>query len=85
MNKNYFNDTKVKESLKDNQLREATNNLESIFVKKMLEIAYKNSNIAGKGPGHEIIKSMYIDELSKVGSGSIGISQMIYDSLKDKR
>jgi len=82
MNKKYFNNQKIKNNLNNEKLKTSTDNLESVFIKNMLSIAYKDSNIAGSGPGNDIIKDMYLNELSKSGEGSLGISKMIYENLK---
>lgn len=77
-------DPLLNQKLKNIELKEATDAFESIFVKKMLDIAYKNSSIGGTGPGKDIIKGMYLDELSKSSSGNIGISKILYNNLKGK-
>jgi len=71
----------IMENKENKELKKATDNFEAIYVKKMLEIAYRNSDVGGTGPGKEIIKGMYLDAISNSGQGSIGISKMLYDSL----
>jgi len=67
---------------KKDKLKETTNQFEAIYVKKMLDIAYRDSSLGGTGPGKEIIKDMYLDELSKSSNGSFGISSILYKNLK---
>jgi len=76
-----YNNVNMKKPTINAKLKESTDAFEAIYVKKMLDIAYKNSNIGGTGPGKEIIKSMYLDAISKSGEGSIGISKLLYDNL----
>jgi Rod binding domain-containing protein len=65
----------------DTKLKKATDGFEAIYVRKMLENAFKDSSIGGTGPGKDIIKSMYLDAISNSGNGSMGISKMLYDNL----
>ena len=41
--------------------------------------------MAGEGTGSEIIKGMYTDALSQNSSGSLGISDMLYKFLSEKK
>lgn len=65
----------------DMGIKKSTDAFEAIFVKRILDVAYKNSSIGGTGPGKEIIKGMYLDELSKSSNGTMGISKMLYNNL----
>ena len=69
----------------DKALRDVTNNFEAFFMNKILETSLKSSNIAGEGTGSDIIKSMYTDALSRNSSGSLGISDMLYNFLSEKK
>jgi len=69
----------------NNKLREASDSFESFFVQQMLEISTKNLHLAGEGTGSEIIKGMYIETISRTSSGGVGISDMIYNYLKDQQ
>jgi len=41
----------------------------------------RSTNIAGEGAGSDIIKSMYIQSIADSSSGSLGISDMLFDFL----
>jgi len=69
----------------DSSLREVCNNFEAFFMNQILETSLKSSNVAGEGTGSEIIKGMYTDALSQNSSGSLGISDMLYKFLSEKK
>jgi len=72
-----------KSKVGDNKLKEACDDFEAFFMQQFLEISLKNSKIAGEGVGSEIIKGMYAESLSKVGGGSVGISDILYKYLSE--
>ncbi len=69
----------------DQSLREVCNDFESFFMNQILETSLKSSNLAGEGTGSEIFKSMYTDALSKKSAGTLGISDMLYKFLSEKK
>ena len=69
----------------DKALKDVSDNFESFFMNQILEISLKSSNFAGNGTGSDIIKSMYTDALSQEASGSLGISDMLYKFLSEKK
>ena len=69
----------------DKALRDVANSFEAFFMNQILETSLKTSSIAGEGTGSEIIKSMYTDALSQNSSGSLGISDMLYNFLSEKK
>jgi len=69
----------------DKELREVCNSFESFFMNQILEVSLKSSKMAGEGTGSEIIKGMYTDALSQKSSGSLGISEMLYKFLSEKK
>jgi len=69
----------------DKSLRSVCNNFESFFMNQILETSLKSSDIAGKGTGSDIIKGMYTDALSQKSAGSLGISDMLYKFLSEKK
>jgi Rod binding domain-containing protein len=69
----------------DNELIDVCNSFESFFMNQILEVSLKSSKIAGEGTGSEIIKGMYTDALSQESSGSLGISDMLYTFLSEKK
>jgi len=69
----------------DKSLRKVCNDFEAFFMNQILETSLKSSNIAGEGTGSEIFKSMYTDSLSQKSAGSMGISDMLYKFLSEKK
>ncbi|MDC0932357.1 rod-binding protein [Arcobacteraceae bacterium] len=69
----------------DDALRSVANDFESFFMNQILEASLKSSSIAGEGSGSDIIKGMYTDALSQESSGSLGISDMLYKFLSEKK
>ncbi|PIF04107.1 MAG: hypothetical protein CSA86_03160 [Arcobacter sp.] len=82
---NSFEDLKNKNIKSDKALKEVCNNFESFFMNQILETSLKSSKLAGEGIGSDIIKSMYTDALSQKSSGSLGISDMLYKFLSEKK
>ena len=69
----------------DKALRAVTDDFESFFMNQILETSLKSSKMAGEGTGADIIKGMYTDALSQNSSGSLGISDMLYKFLSEKK
>lgn len=69
----------------DKALREVANNFEAFFMNQILETSLKTSSIAGESAGSDIIKSMYTDAISQQSAGSLGISDMLYNFLSEKK
>lgn len=82
---NSYDDIKSKNLKDDKSLRDVCNNFEAFFMNQILETSLKSSKIAGEGTGSEIIKGMYTDALSQKSSGSLGISDMLYKFLSEKK
>ena len=80
-----YDNIKNKNLNDDKSLRDVCNNFEAFFMNQILETSLKSSNIAGEGTGSEIIKGMYTDALSQKSSGSLGISDMLYKFLSEKK
>jgi len=73
----------------DTLLKEQTDKFEAFFLKQILDIAL-NSNDDEKGlyekdAGDKIYKSMYNDTMSNALSGNLGLSEMLYNYLKENR
>lgn len=66
-------------------LKEVCNDFEAFFMNHLLETSLKSSKIAGEGTGSEIIKGMYTDAVSKTSAGTMGISDMLYKFLSEKK
>ncbi|MGB3751479.1 MAG: rod-binding protein [Arcobacteraceae bacterium] len=69
----------------DESLRDVCNDFESFFMNQILTTSLKSSKMAGEGTGSDIIKGMYTDALSQESSGSLGISDMLYKFLSEKK
>ena len=70
------------ENIKDNeQLKEVCNSFESFFLNQIMDVSLRSNNIAGEGPGSDIIKGMYTQSVADNASGSLGISNMLYEFL----
>jgi len=69
----------------DKELKDVCNSFESFFMNQILEVSLKSSKMAGEGTGSDIIKGMYTDALSQKSSGSLGISDMLYTFLSEKK
>ncbi len=69
----------------DKALKDVCNSFESFFMNQILEVSLKSSKMAGEGTGSDIIKGMYTDALSQKSSGSLGISDMLYKFLSEKK
>lgn len=67
---------------KDNeQLKKVCNDFESFFLNQIMDVSLKDTKIAGEGPGSDIIKGMYTQAVADSSSGSLGISNMLYEFL----
>lgn len=67
-------------------LKKQTDQFEAIILKQLLDASMKDENtLFGKDPGDKIYNSMYREEVSKIGAGSMGISQMLFDYLSEGR
>ena len=74
--------SKIKtDDLENEQLRKVSNDFEAFFLKKIMDSSLKSVDVAGKAPGSDIIKGMYTDNISNTATGSLGISDMLYDFL----
>ncbi len=69
----------------DADLRKVSNDFEAFFMNQILQTSLKTSKIAGEGTGSDIIKGMYTDALSQNSAGSLGISDMLYKFLSEKK
>lgn len=89
LNANYsapFSQTKSQAS--DAVLKEQTDKFEAFFLKQVLDIAMNSEEENGlfeKDAGDKIYKSMYNDTMSSALSGGLGLSQMLFDYLKEGR
>jgi len=70
-------------NLEDEQLRKVSNDFEAFFLKQIMDISLKSTNVAGEGPGSDIVKGMYTQTITDNAAGSMGISDMLYKFLSE--
>ena len=63
------------------QLKKVCNDFESFFLNQIMDVSLRDTKIAGEGTGSDIIKGMYTQALADNSSGSLGISNMLYEFL----
>jgi peptidoglycan hydrolase FlgJ len=72
-------------------LKEQTDKFEAFFLKQILDIALNSEegddekSLFPKDAGDKIYKSMYNDTMSSALSGNLGLSEMLYNYLKEGR
>jgi Rod binding domain-containing protein len=72
--------------LEDSQLREKTDQFESIILKTLLDVSMQDSNkLFGEDPGDKIYQSMFREEISKISAGGLGISETLFNYLKEQQ
>ena len=72
------------EDIKDEEtLRKVSNDFESFFLNQILDVSLRSTNIAGEAAGSDIIKSMYVQSIADSSSGTLGISDMLFDFLSN--
>ncbi|MBU3015513.1 rod-binding protein [Poseidonibacter lekithochrous] len=69
------------DNLEDKELREVANSFESFFLNQIMDVSLKSTKIAGEGPGSDIIKGMYLQNIADSSAGTFGISDMLYEFL----
>lgn len=72
-------------NVEDARIRQVSNEFESFFLQQLMDISLKSTNIAGEGAGSDIIKGMYTETLSRNSAGTMGISDMLYKYLSEKK
>jgi len=84
----YANATKVPTKIDTNndiKLKEQTDKFEAFFIKKILDVSIKHDNkLFSKDAGDKIYNSMYNDAISNAMGGKFGISEILFDFLKQK-
>ncbi len=80
---NKFDDVKQNnlENKDDKQLRDVCNSFESFFINQIMDVSLRDTNIAGEAAGSDIIKGMYTQAVADNSTGSLGISNMLYEFL----
>lgn len=78
-----FNNIK-EENLKNKdseQLKKVCNDFESFFLNQIMDVSLRSTKVAGEGAGSDIIKGMYMQSIADNSTGSLGISNMLYEFL----
>ena len=65
----------------EEQLKNVCNDFESFFINQIMDVSLRDTNIAGEGSGSDIIKGMYTQSVADNSTGSLGISNMLYEFL----
>lgn len=72
-------------NLEGEALRKVSDDFESFFIQQLLNVSLKSTNVAGEGSGSDIIKGMYTEAISMESKGTIGISDMLYNFLSERK
>jgi len=71
-------------NMEDEAIRKVADDFEAFFLQQLMDISLKDVNIAGEGSGSDIIKGMYTEAISKQSSGTVGISDLLYNFLAEQ-
>jgi Rod binding domain-containing protein len=66
-------------------LKNVCNDFEAFFVNQLLDISLKSTKVAGQGVGADIIKGLYTQSISQQSSGNLGISEILYNFLSERK
>lgn len=69
------------DNLENEQLKKVSDEFEAFFLKQIMDISLKSTKVAGEAAGSDIIKGMYTQAVSDSSTGSLGISNMLYEFL----
>ena len=76
----------INKDVDDTALRAQTDQFEALLLKTLLDTSMKDEDpLYGKDAGDKIYKSMYRDEIAKVSSGGFGLSELLFNFLKENR
>ncbi|MCB9097481.1 MAG: rod-binding protein [Arcobacter sp.] len=78
---NKFDNLKTENIQDDKALRKVSDDFEAFFMNQIMDISLRSTNVAGEGAGSDIVKGMYLQSISDNATGSLGISDMIYEFL----
>ena len=68
-------------NLENEEIRQVANDFEAFFLNQIMDVSLKSTKVAGEGPGSDIIKGMYMQNIADNSAGSFGISNMLYEFL----
>ena len=63
------------------QLKKVCDDFESFFLNQIMDVSLRSNKIAGEGAGSDIVKGMYMQSIAENSTGSLGISNMLYEFL----
>jgi Rod binding domain-containing protein len=76
----------VNKDVDDAALKAQTDKFESLMLKTLLDTSMKDEDpLYGKSPGDKIYKSMYREQVAEVSSGGFGLSELLFNFLKENR
>ena len=76
----------INKDVDDVALRQQTDKFESLLLKTLLDTSMKDEDpLYGKDAGDKIYKSMYREKLSEVASGCFGLSELLFNYLKQNQ
>jgi len=71
--------------LQDDSLRKVTDDFEAFFMQQLLDISLKSTPIAGEGSGSDIVKGLYTEAVARQSTGTVGLSDMLYNFLSERK
>jgi Rod binding domain-containing protein len=71
--------------LEDENLRKVTDDFEAFFMQQLLDISLKSTPIAGEGSGSDIINGLYTEAVARQSTGTVGLSDMLYNFLSERK
>ena len=76
----------INKDVDDKALRAQTDKFEALLLKTLLDTSMKDEDpLYGKSPGDKIYKSMYRDQVAEQSSGGFGLSELLFNFLKENR
>jgi len=76
----------VNKDVDDEALHAQTDKFEALLLKTLLDTSMKSEDpLYGKSPGDKIYKSMYRDQIAEASSGGFGLSELLFNFLKENR
>lgn len=76
----------INKEVDDVALRAQTDKFEALMLKTLLDTSMKDEDpLYGKSPGDKIYKSMYRDQVAETVSGGFGLSELLFNFLKENR
>lgn len=76
----------IDKDVDDVALRQQTDKFEALLLKTLLDTSMKDEDpLYGKDPGDKIYKSMYRDQISQEASGGFGLSELLFNYLKQNK